>query len=70
MTHAVDNVRGHGLSDRLAGFFEAFKARRARNAIFRTTLRELNQLSERELADLGLHRSQIKQVAKEAAYDA
>ncbi|MQY41021.1 DUF1127 domain-containing protein [Epibacterium sp. SM1969] len=36
---------------------------------YRTALNELRSLSNRELADLGLHRSMIKRVALEAAYD-
>jgi uncharacterized protein YjiS (DUF1127 family) len=39
-----------------------------RRAVYRRTLRELNALSPRELADLGLHAALIEQVAHEAAY--
>lgn len=46
----------------LRGFF-------ARRRLYRETLRELNGLSNRELADLGLHRSQIKRIAIEAVND-
>lgn len=35
---------------------------------FRTTLTELSALSDRELADLGLHRSELRAVARTAAY--
>lgn len=34
---------------------------------YRTTVRELEQLSNRELNDLGIHRSQIHSVARQAA---
>ena len=37
---------------------------------YRRTLSELGQLSDRELSDLGLHRSQIRDTATEAAYGA
>ena len=35
---------------------------------YRETLSELDQLSERDLQDLGLHRSNMRQVARQAAY--
>ena len=40
----------------------------ARRAIYKQTVRELNALSARELADLGIHRSMITRLAREAAY--
>lgn len=40
----------------------------ARRKVYNTTLRELSALTQRELDDLGLHRSTIKSVAYEAAY--
>ena len=33
-----------------------------------TTMRELNGLSDRDLADLGIHRSMLSEIAHEAAY--
>lgn len=41
--------------------------RRAMHRVYKTTVYELDQLSNRELADLGMHRSHIKRVAWEAA---
>ena len=40
----------------------------ARRKVYRTTLAELDSLSNRDLADLGLSRSMLKSVALEAAY--
>ncbi|SHG61298.1 protein of unknown function [Cognatiyoonia sediminum] len=52
--------------------FNEFRARMAeasaQRKTYNTTMSELSALSNRELADLGLHRSMIKQVALEAAY--
>lgn len=52
--------------------FGALRARLADNAakrkVFRTTLSELESLSSRDLADLGISRSMIKGIAYEAAY--
>ncbi|NRA98639.1 MAG: DUF1127 domain-containing protein [Rhodobacteraceae bacterium] len=42
----------------------------ARYTVYRDTLRELQSLSDRDLADLGLHRSLIRRTAYEAAYGA
>ena len=38
--------------------------------VYRVTLSELQNLSDRELADLGIHRSQIRSIAYNAAYAA
>ncbi|MEM5476828.1 DUF1127 domain-containing protein [Pacificibacter sp. AS14] len=56
----------------LAGRFNAIKnslaERVARYRVFRETVKELENLSSRELNDLGLSRSGIKSIALEAAY--
>ena len=46
------------------GFFKGDE----RRAVYRQTVRELEALSARDLADLGIHRSMIETVAHEAAY--
>ena len=40
----------------------------ARRALYRRTVAELRQLSDRELSDLGLSRSMITRIAYEAAW--
>lgn len=55
-------------ADRIQGMVETFRTTLARRAIYRQTLRELNALSHRELADLGIHRSMVTRLAREAAY--
>lgn len=59
-----------GLSERIGEVVVALRDRWQRGRVFRETLRELNALSDRDLADLGIHRSQIGAVAKEAAFGA
>lgn len=57
-----------GLVDRLAALVAAYREARAKRLVYRQTLNELSALSGRELADLGLDRSNIRSVAYEAAY--
>lgn len=57
-----------GLGDRLAGLVASVKLALAKRRVYRETTRELNGLTSRELADLGIHRSMITRVAMEAAY--
>lgn len=40
----------------------------ARRGLYRQTVRELNALSDRELADLGINRAMIRGIAHEAAW--
>lgn len=47
---------------------EAFRIRRKNYLVYRRTIRELSNLSDRDLADLGLSRSMIRSLAHEAAY--
>ena len=53
----------------IARYLDTAAERHATRRIYRTTLRELSALSNRELADLGLHRSELKRIAWEAAHN-
>lgn len=66
----VNDFRGleAGIADRFASFFKGLREARHRRSVFRQTLRELNALSNRDLEDMGIHRSMITRVAAEAAY--
>lgn len=59
-----------GLFGRLADAATGLRANWQRYRVYRTTLRELGALSDRDLADLGIHRANIGAVAAEAAYGA
>lgn len=65
MAHALTNsaaaASGLGLIDRARAAFARYRA-------YRNTLIELQSLSSRELADLGLSRASVRDVAREAAY--
>lgn len=53
-----------GFSSLVASIREAL----ARRKVYRQTLAELRSLSNRELSDLGMHRSMLTRIALEAAY--
>ena len=57
-----------GIVDRVSTFFREMSAFNAQYRMYRKTVRELSGLSDRELADLGLHRSMIADTAREATY--
>ncbi|MCY4333088.1 MAG: DUF1127 domain-containing protein [Litoreibacter sp.] len=65
---AYTNTTTNSLFDRVRAVIAEFTERAARAKVYRTTLGELKALSNRELADLGIHRSEIKRIAYEAAY--
>ena len=59
-----------GLGERFVAMMASFAERKARYTQYRTTVNELSQLTNRDLADIGLNRSQIKSIAYEHAYGA
>lgn len=54
------------LADRATALFANISEAYAQRKLYNTTFNELQALSNRELADLGIHRSMIKRVALEA----
>lgn len=63
----LNNTTTVTLSDRFNGIIEGIATRYRRHRIYRETFDGLNALTNRELADLGLHRSELSRVAAEAA---
>lgn len=61
-------VIGNGLADRIATWVKSIKLAAQRRAVYDQTVRELNSLTNRELADLGIARLNIEDVARVAAY--
>jgi uncharacterized protein YjiS (DUF1127 family) len=55
-------------SDRFSGLFAGLSAAIQRRRVYTQTIDELRSLSDRDLNDLGIHRSLIASVAREAAY--
>ena len=61
---------GRTQSGGLSGLWARLSKRLADNQLYRQTLDELDALSDRDLADLGLSRMQIREVAHESVYGA
>ena len=41
-----------------------------KTALYARTFKELDRLSDRELADIGIHRAEIRRIASDAAFGA
>ena len=70
---AIEHIHGgataeSGIRAKLGSMIARLQDNRARAAVYRQTIRELNALTARDLADLGIHRSMISRIAHEAAY--
>ena len=57
-----------GLRGRFLTAIQRMQENRARRAVYRQTVRELNALTTRDLDDLGINRTMITRLAREAAY--
>lgn len=55
------------LIDTIAALPHTLRQGLHRRAIYRQTMAELDRLSDRDLADLGLHRTALPAIAREAA---
>lgn len=56
-----------GFLGRAREILESYRQYRGKLALYRQTYDELAQLNERDLADLGIARSDIEDIAREAA---
>jgi uncharacterized protein YjiS (DUF1127 family) len=56
-----------GLRQRFADFLERAREARKARAVYTRTVEELSALSDRDLADLGIARISIEDIAREAA---
>ena len=70
MASITENQSAVTFSHSFGATLTAWSERFARYRKFNATKRELNALSNRELADLGLTRSNINSIAYEAIYGA
>jgi len=60
-------VQRQGFAERFEALKDGFGARMHRFRVYRATRLELERLTDRELSDLGLNRSMIRALAREAA---
>lgn len=69
MAHLIENnTASRPLFHRITELGNSIAARFARYQTYRTTLAELNMLSDRDLDDLGIRRLDVHAVAAQAAY--
>lgn len=61
-------VARNGLADRFTTLTETIRTAVRQRRLYSQAVRELSTLSDRELADLGISRLSIAEVAREAAY--
>jgi uncharacterized protein YjiS (DUF1127 family) len=61
-------VARKGLLDRLLVLKDSVVIAMQQRRVFASTVAELNALTDRELADLGIARASIRAIAHEAAY--
>ncbi len=68
IAHTHNAAADLGLAGRLMAAIQHMQENRARRVIYRQTVRELNALTNRDLADLGISRAMITRLAHEAAW--
>lgn len=65
-----NSISRPGVGEWLRHLAEVTRQDLAQYRLYRRTVAELRELSNRELADLGLNRSMVRQVAIDAVYGA
>lgn len=66
---ALNQSVATGLVERARMIFATLRGAVEKQRVKRQTMAELNALSDHDLRDLGIARSQIRSIAHEAAYD-
>lgn len=64
----LQNVSGGTVAQLVNDGLARFKAARVRRTIYTQVLAELNTMTDRDLADIGISRLEIRDVARRAAY--
>jgi uncharacterized protein YjiS (DUF1127 family) len=69
MAHASEIILAHAsLADRFVSLIAGWKDDYATRKAYRQTVKELSELSDRELNDLGIGRGSIRLIARMAVY--
>ena len=67
MTYLTEfGLKKSTLIDQITDLWDVVKTGFEKRRMYRRTIQELSSLSTRELSDLGIHRSMIRQIALEA----
>jgi uncharacterized protein YjiS (DUF1127 family) len=66
----ASKTRSRDLYAVIDDWLDNMRVNRARNSAYRQTMRELSSLSDRELADIGVQRSDITEIARKVAVSA
>lgn len=64
----INTLQGLSLADRFGAFRQRLREARAKREVYDRTVRELSLLSDRDLADIGISRYAIEDLAREHAY--
>lgn len=70
LMNSVDLPQQGGLLSNFATLFATLSEKRARGSEYRRIVRELSAMSERDLADVGISRLSIRDIARESVYGA
>ena len=57
-----------GIAQQIKAYFDRMSDQRRRGRVYRETVDELRAMSDRDLADIGVHRSTIEEIAMKAAF--
>lgn len=68
MAHAITRTAPTRVAHAAEGWIARLRQRLEAYRMYRQTVRELSMLTDRDLNDLGIHRLQIPEVAKECVY--
>lgn len=67
LAHGLHAPKYFNLFDAVAHLVAVIGEKRARHAVYRQTLAELEAMSNRDLADIGISRISIRDIARQAA---
>lgn len=70
ITQTAYAADGTSIRQRLSDLAAGLGQRRAQHQAYRSTVRELTAMSNRDLTDIGVHPADIRTIARQAAYGA
>ena len=67
-TQSGHSVATTSIRQRLSDLTMGLGRRRAQDRAYRSTVRQLSAMSDRDLTDIGIHRANIHTIAQQVAY--